>query len=55
RSCQRLLFSSLNNPSSFSLSSQDSCSSPQIISMVYSRPSLTGPCLSCGRDPRAGC
>jgi len=54
RSPQSLHFSRLNSPDSFSLSSQESCSTPLIIFVASSEPTATGPCLSCAGGSRAG-
>jgi len=55
RSPRSLLFSRLNSPNSPSLSSQESCSSPQIIFVASSGPAPTHPGLSCAKGSRAGC
>jgi len=55
RSSQSLLFSRLNRPNSLSLSSQQSCSSPQIIFAASSGPAPTAPCLSHTEGSRARC
>ena len=54
RSLHSLLFSRLNSPKSLYFSSQQRGSSPRIIVVTSSGPSLTGLWLSCAKGSRAG-